>query len=167
MYVKGHVCMEKLRKILSYAKPHKYKKSSIHVNDDKKFACLFSAIFILCLTSNRISRAQPILEDVVGMCLFDEGRGKDVRDASGNGLHGEFRRKPEFVEGKFGTVLQFSGGAEGPWLEMDGPTKIDSVDFSFAAGQYPTSRKSAGQRSYRQKIKMRRTSGSPLSRATV
>ena len=71
------------------------------------------AFFVVCLTSTGISHAQPFLKDVVGMWLFDEGKGKDVRDASGNGLHGEFGRKPEFVEGKFGTALQFGGGEDG------------------------------------------------------
>jgi hypothetical protein len=103
----------------------------------KKFSYLCFACIVIGSTSTWRSHAQPILEDVVGMWLFDEGKGKDVRDASGNRLHGEFGRKPEFVEGIFGTALQFSGGEEGPWLEMDGPIKIESVDFSFGCWMIP------------------------------
>ena len=95
------------------------------------------AFFVVCLTLTGNSHAQPFLKDVVAMWLFDEGRGKAVKDSSGNGLHGEFARKPEFVEGKFGTALQFGGGEEGAWLEMDGPVKIDSVDFSFGCWIIP------------------------------
>ena len=103
----------------------------------KKFACLCSAVLILCLTSSGICHAQAFLKEVVGMWLFDEGKGDDVRDSSGNRLHGEFGHKPEFVEGKFGTALQFSGGEQGPWLEMDGPIKMDNVDFSFGCWIIP------------------------------
>ncbi len=97
--------------------------------------CMSFFIASLILTGN--SRAQPILKDVVAMWLFDEGKGKDVKDVSGNGLHGEFGRKPEFVEGKFGTALFFSGGETGPWIEMKGPAKIDNVDFSFGCWIIP------------------------------
>ena len=46
---------------------------------------------------------------VVGLWLFDEGKGNVVTDASENGLEGEFEGKPKWVEGKFGKALEFDG----------------------------------------------------------
>ena len=106
------------------------------VNMDK-FACFCFAIFFASFASTGASHAQPFLQDIVAMWLFDEGKGKDVKDSSGNQLHGEFGRKPEFVEGKFGTALKFDGGESGAWLEMNKPMKIDSVDFSFGCWIIP------------------------------
>ena len=96
-----------------------------------RFAYFFPVFFIVCLIFAGNSHAQPFLDDIVAMWLFDEGKGKTVEDSSGNGLHGEFGRKPEFVEGQFGTALSFNGGESGAWVEMNAPVKIESVDFSF------------------------------------
>ena len=95
------------------------------------------ALLIAWLTLAGNGNAQPFLEGIVAMWLFDEGKGKDVRDSSGNRLHGEFGRKPEFVDGKFGTALKFKGGESGAWVEMNGPIEIDSVDFSFGCWIIP------------------------------
>ena len=46
---------------------------------------------------------------VVGMWLFDEGKGKVATDASENGLDGEFKGNPKWVKGKFGEALEFDG----------------------------------------------------------
>ena len=48
-------------------------------------------------------------DTVVGVWLFDEGKGDVATDASGNGLDGEFNGKPKWVEGKFGEALEFDG----------------------------------------------------------
>ena len=48
-------------------------------------------------------------DTVVGLWLFDEGNGKVVSDASGNGLDGEFEGKPKWVQGKFGEGLELDG----------------------------------------------------------
>ena len=48
-------------------------------------------------------------DTLVGMWLFDEGKGKVATDASENGLDGEFEGNPKWVEGKFGMALEFDG----------------------------------------------------------
>ena len=72
-----------------------------------------------------------VLKGLEAMWLFDEGKGKSVKDSSGNGHHGEFKGKPEYIEGKFGTGLDFGGPEEGDWIQMDAPVVVDTVDFSI------------------------------------
>ncbi len=81
--------------------------------------------------------AQPFLKGLEAMWLFDEGKGKSVKDSSGNGHHGEFRGRPEFIEGKFGTALDFGGPEEGDWIQMDAPVVVDTVDFSIGLWMKP------------------------------
>jgi len=102
-----------------------------------RFTCHCIILFFVCLTLAGNSHAQPFLKGVVAMWLFDEGKGKSVKDSSGNGHHGDFRGKPEYVEGKFGLALDFAGPDEGDWIQMDSPTVIDTVEFSMAFGMKP------------------------------
>ena len=64
--------------------------------------CLFS-IGILFISAASAS-IDP--DTVVGVWLFDEGKGDVASDASGNGLDGELMDKPKWVEGKFGMALE-------------------------------------------------------------
>ena len=45
---------------------------------------------------------------IVAYWPFDEGKGKDTKDASGNGNDGEIH-DAEWVDGKFGKALEFDG----------------------------------------------------------
>lgn len=47
--------------------------------------------------------------ELVGYWPFDEGQGTTVRDASGNGNDGTFVGNPRWVQGMFGTALEFDG----------------------------------------------------------
>ena len=48
-------------------------------------------------------------DTIVGMWLFDEGKGNVATDETGNGLDGEFKGKPKWVTGQFGQALEFDG----------------------------------------------------------
>jgi len=48
---------------------------------------------------------------IMGMWLFDEGEGVVAKDSSGNGNDGELMGNPAWVEGKFGTALEFDGAS--------------------------------------------------------
>ena len=48
-------------------------------------------------------------DEVAAIWLFDEGRGKIVRDSSGNGNDGTINGDPKWVEGRFGKGLEFDG----------------------------------------------------------
>ncbi len=97
--------------------------------------CVTFLLAFLALIGN--GHAQTFLKGLEAMWLFDEGRGKSVKDSSGNGHHGEFRGKPEFIEGKFGTALDFGGPEEGDWIQMDAPVVVDTVDFSIGLWMKP------------------------------
>ena len=51
-----------------------------------------------------------VTAEVVGVWLFDEGNGKTVKDASGNGHDGEIIGEVAWVDGKFEKALEFDGG---------------------------------------------------------
>ena len=68
--------------------------------------------------------------NVVGMWLFDEGKGKVATDASGNGLDGEFENGPKWVDGRFGKGLEFDGaGAHVVIPAHENPTKAITVSI--------------------------------------
>jgi len=48
-------------------------------------------------------------EDIVGIWLFDEGKGDVARDSSGNGQDGEVLANVKWVKGKFDDALNFPG----------------------------------------------------------
>ena len=47
-------------------------------------------------------------ESIVAILTFDEGRDEDVKDVSCSGNDGFFLGKPKWVDGKFGTALDFA-----------------------------------------------------------
>ena len=53
------------------------------------FTCFFSILFITTAS------AEIDPDTIVGMWLFDEGKGNVATDESGNGLDGEFNGKPK------------------------------------------------------------------------
>ena len=72
-----------------------------------KVIFVFSLCALLIITSFGIAN---VAEDgLVAYWPFDEGKGKEAIDVTGNGHDGEFNGKPEWVEGKFGTALEFNG----------------------------------------------------------
>ena len=102
-----------------------------------RYMRLCSACFIVCLALTGKSHAQPFLKGIEAIWLFDEDKGKSVKDSSGNDHHGDFRGKPEYIEGKFGTALDFGGPEEGDWVQMDAPVVVDTVDFSMGFWMKP------------------------------
>ncbi len=69
------------------------------------FVFLICTVFIIA--SNCVAN---VAEDgLVGYWPFDEGEGKTPIDVTGNGHDGKFAGAPKWVEGKFGTALEFDG----------------------------------------------------------
>ncbi len=66
---------------------------------------LFSAFLIVA----NLSVADIAKDGLVAYWPFDEGKGKEATDVSGNGHDGEFNGDPKWVDGKFGTALEFDG----------------------------------------------------------
>lgn len=51
-------------------------------------------------------------DTIVGLWLLDEDKGREVKDSSGNELHGTFTGSPKWREGKFGRALELPGGGD-------------------------------------------------------
>ena len=78
------------------------------------------------------------MKDVVAIWLFDEGNGKKIKDYARKGHDGVFLTgKPDWVEGKFGSALQFHGVDGMAWADIEKPVAMDSVDFSIGCWMKP------------------------------
>ena len=100
----------------------------------------YTCCFCLSLALTNVSHAQRVrfTKNLVALWLFDEGSGEKVKDSSGNRHDGKFANgDPQWVEGKFGTALQFRGGENNEWVEMSRPVVVDSVDFTFGCWMKP------------------------------
>ena len=80
-----------------------------------------------------------ISDDAVGLWLFDDGGGDTAKDSSGNGNDGTLVGSPEWVDGKFGGALMFSGKSfvdcgNDPSLDFGG-----TMNFSLCAWIKPLS----------------------------
>ena len=69
---------------------------------------IISLAFLTALLSETMA-AEP---DLVGYWPLDEGSGKEAKDASGNGNHGEFVGDPQWVDGKYGKAVEFNGTSD-------------------------------------------------------
>ncbi|MDE0690501.1 MAG: LamG domain-containing protein [Candidatus Poribacteria bacterium] len=72
-----------------------------------KVICVLSLCLLLMIAN--FSVANVAEDGLVAYWPFDEGKGKEAIDVTGNGHDGEFNSNPKWVEGKFGTGLEFDG----------------------------------------------------------
>ena len=68
---------------------------------------------LLSFATYAVGKPDPSL---VGYWPFDEKTGKKAEDASGNGNDGKLIDEPKWVEGKFGSALEFGG--DGSYVEV-------------------------------------------------
>jgi len=86
----------------------------------KRFAMLmFVGTLFLCLMSMVQNSIAVTMDDVIGLWLFDEGKGDTTADSSKNGHQGKLMDNPTWVDGKFGKALSFD--AEGPFVRIELP----------------------------------------------
>ena len=71
-------------------------------------------------------------ENTVAVWLFEEGGGKVVTDASGNGHDAKFAGSPKWVKAKFGTGLEFPGDAGG-YLIVESTKKLELETLTVEA----------------------------------
>lgn len=72
-----------------------------------KIICVLSLCVLFAITS--LSIANVAEDGLVAYWPFDEAKGKEAIDVTGNGHDGEFAGAPKWVDGKFGTGLEFDG----------------------------------------------------------
>ena len=65
-------------------------------------------------------------DTIAGLWLFDEGTGKKAKDASENKNDGTIVGKFKWVDGKFGSALEFDG--QSAWLEVPSDKSLDLTD---------------------------------------
>jgi len=98
--------------------------------------CVIS-LLLASLTLTSLSFAQPFFKDAVAIWLFDEEKGKEVKDFARNDHDGVFEGRPERVPGKFGLALEFGGADENQWVEIERPVVVDSVDLTIGCWLNP------------------------------
>ena len=86
------------------------------------------------LTTQSHARLDPAT--VVGMWLFDEDEGDVAEDSSGNENDGVFMGDPDWVDGKFGTALEFDGG--GSYVNILNSESLNSESFSLCLWAQPS-----------------------------
>ena len=95
------------------------------MNSPKSIIPTLLLIFgVLVLTTPKAIHAE-----VVGIWLFDEGNGKTIKDASGNGHDGEIVGAVEWSDGKFESALKFDGGH----VSVPHEDNMNLVEFTITA----------------------------------
>ena len=77
----------------------------------KRLTVVSISFIIVSLMLTGISDAKIDPDTVVGIWLFDEGKGDIAKDSSENGNDGTFVGDPQWVDGKFGGALEFDGAS--------------------------------------------------------
>ena len=102
-----------------------------------KAKCLLIGVAVLfvagVLTTQSYARLDP--ETVVGMWLFDEDGGDMAEDSSGKGNDGVFMGDPDWVDGKFGTALEFDGA--GSYVDIANSESLNSESFTLSLWAQP------------------------------
>lgn len=84
---------------------------SAKVNDSRihlLLVCISVVAISLMFAGQGFARIDP--EAIVGLWLFEEGKGNMAEDSSGNGHDGTIMGAPKWMEGKFGEAMNFAGG---------------------------------------------------------
>lgn len=78
-----------------------------------KINIVLSLVFTLALAASYVPKALAtgIDDNFVGIWMFDEGKGQDVKDLTKNKNDGQLKGDPKWVQGKFGGALEFKSGA--------------------------------------------------------
>ena len=99
------------------------------------------SFIVVSLMFAGISDAKIDPETIVGAWLFDENKGDTAKDASGNVNDGTLLESPKWVEGKFGSALEFDG-TNG--VEIANPENFEFLTWTYvlwfkaaAGGDYP------------------------------
>jgi len=67
------------------------------------------SLMVIGLMLPNIGEAKIDPQTIVGLWLFDEGKGDVAKDSSGNRNDGKFFNDPKWAKGKFGEALEFDG----------------------------------------------------------
>ncbi len=85
---------------------------------------LILVITMVLVILSVMSTHAAVDKHTVAVWLFEEGNGKTVRDASGNGHSGKITGSLKWVKAKFGTGLEFPGDGSG-YIVVDSTKKLE------------------------------------------
>ena len=96
------------------------------------------AIFIwMLLISVAVGHAEIDLDTLAGAWLFDEGKGKTVKDHSGNGNDGTIVGDPQWVDSDLGPALKFDGKDDYLEIPHSDTVNVGEDDFTLVAWLNP------------------------------
>ena len=98
---------------------------------------ILASLFMVGVVGLSQSYAQED-ESVVGLWLFDEGKGKVASDSSGNKNDGDILGGPKWVEGKFDMALRFDGVDDFVKVASSESIKSTSEALTVECWIYPT-----------------------------
>ena len=84
-------------------------KFRAHIGEITMTKVIFVLSLCALLIIPSLSIANVAEDGLVAYWPFDEGDGKKAEDITGNGHDGEFNGNPKWIDGKFGTGLEFDG----------------------------------------------------------
>lgn len=100
-----------------------------HINS-KLFYILAATTVLVLLSVMSVHAA--VDKNTVAVWLFEEGNGKTVKDASGNGHEGQITGSLNWVKAKFGTGLEFPGDGSG-YVVVDSTKKLELETLTIEA----------------------------------
>ena len=101
-----------------------------------RFWVPFTIVAICCLMMANPGQTAR-MEGIVLYFPFDEGKGDTVEDLSDNRNHGALIGDPKWVEGKWGSALQFDGAENSNYVEApDHPGLNPATEITCAAWIY-------------------------------
>ena len=78
----------------------------------KRLTVVCISFIVVSLMLTGVSNAKIDPGTVVGMWLFDEGKGDVTADSSANKNDGTLENGPEWTDGKFNEAIQFDGAQD-------------------------------------------------------
>jgi hypothetical protein len=115
----------------------------------KKLSFMAMSVIVLLTAVNPI---YAFREEIVAAWTMDEGSGKDIGDASGNGNKGEIIGGADWADGKFGKALDFDGSSGYVEIPFDESMRlINQGDFTLAAWFKPDAAPAENKEVFQQK----------------
>ena len=98
---------------------------------------IYAILIWMLLVSVTISHAKIDLDTLGGAWLFDEGKGKTVKDHSGNGNDGTIMGDPKWVDSDLGPALEFDGSDDYLEIPHSDTVNVGEDDFTLVAWLNP------------------------------
>jgi hypothetical protein len=98
---------------------------------------MYAILIWMLLISGAIGHAEIDLDTLGGAWLFDEGKGKTVKDHSGNGNDGTIMGDPKWIDSDLGPALKFDGSDDYLEIPHSDTVNVGENDFTLVAWLNP------------------------------